>query len=69
MAESGQALRRSKRTIIPISRYKEGNFFSLVSCFFAGPLDEREPARFEDDVGVKEWDSAMNEEMKALEKK
>jgi len=61
-------LRRSKRTIVPPARYREGNLVSICSCFFAGPLDDQEPSCFEEATGVKEWDKAMDEEMKALRK-
>ncbi|KAK8940855.1 hypothetical protein KSP39_PZI009825 [Platanthera zijinensis] len=63
-----QPLRRSKRVIKPPARYCEGNTVSYVSCFFAGPLDEREPASFNEATGVKEWEDAMREEMDALKK-
>ncbi|KAK8923921.1 hypothetical protein KSP39_PZI019707 [Platanthera zijinensis] len=68
VVDQGQALRRSKRTIIPPTRYRDGNTVSLVSCFFAGPLDEREPSSFENVTGVKEWEDVMDEEMDAHKK-
>ncbi|KAK8963932.1 hypothetical protein KSP40_PGU018861 [Platanthera guangdongensis] len=41
---------------------------SFVSCFFAGPLDKREPSYFENDTDIKEWENAMDEEMVAFKK-
>jgi len=48
------------------ARYKDGYFVSMHSCFLANPIDDCEPSFFNEATGVKEWDSAMNDEMNAL---
>jgi len=64
--ESVPPLRRSKRKVVLPARYRDGNFVSMHSCFLANPIDDCEPSCFDEATGVKEWDSAMNDEMNAL---
>lgn len=64
--ESVPPLRRSKRKVILPARYKDGYLVSMHSCFLANSIDDCEPSCFNEATGVKEWDSAMNDEMSAL---
>ncbi|KAM1031938.1 hypothetical protein ACFX2I_035575 [Malus domestica] len=59
---------RPKRTITKPARFRDENFTSTYSCFFAGPIDEAEPSHYEEAKDVKEWKIAMDEEMHALMK-
>jgi len=64
--ESAPPLTRSKRKVVFLARYREGNFVSMHSCFLVNPIDDCEPSCFDEATGVKEWESAMNDEMNAL---
>lgn len=44
------------------------NHFTVTSCFFAGALNDEEPASYEQAKGHQEWVAAMQEEIEALEK-
>jgi len=57
-----------QRIIVKPARYRDENFISTYSCFFAGPIDDEEPRTFEEAKGNKEWELVMDDEMKALEK-
>jgi len=59
---------RPNRTIIKPAHFRDENFVSTNSCFFAGPIDDKEPSYFEKAKGVKEWKLAMDDEMEALMK-
>jgi len=59
---------RPQRTIVKPACYRDENFISTYSCFFAGPIDDEEPHTSEEAKGNKEWELAMDDEMKALEK-
>ncbi|GKV52289.1 hypothetical protein SLEP1_g58877 [Rubroshorea leprosula] len=64
--EDGAANQRSKRNIVKPARYRDENFTSTYSCFFAGPSDDEVPLCFEKAKGVKVWEDAMDEEMNVL---
>jgi len=69
--ESTDATRseRPQRTIVKPAHYRDENFISTYFFFlFAGPIDDEEPHTFEEAKGNKEWELAMDDEMKALEK-
>lgn len=53
---------RPRRAIVKLARYRDENFTSTYSCFFAGPVDDEE---FKD---AKEWRHAMDEGMATLVK-
>ncbi|KAK8958297.1 hypothetical protein KSP40_PGU001661 [Platanthera guangdongensis] len=61
-----QTLRRSKRITNPPARFCEGNTVSSVSCFFTGPLVEREPSNCECTTVVREVENAKDEEVTIL---
>jgi hypothetical protein len=64
--ESVRPLRRSKRKVVLPARYRDGNFVSMHSCFLPNLINDCEPYCFDEATSVKEWDSAMNDEMNAL---
>ncbi|KAG7551025.1 Zinc finger CCHC-type [Arabidopsis thaliana x Arabidopsis arenosa] len=59
---------RPKRNIVKPARYRDEEFITTYSCFFAAPLDDDEPSSYEEAKGVQEWEAAMKEEMSALKK-
>jgi len=64
--DSVRPLRRSKRKVVLPARYRDGNFVSMHSCFLPNLINDCEPYCFDEATSVKEWDSAMNDEMNAL---
>ena len=64
--ENVPSLMRSKRKVVLLARYRDGNFVSMHSCFLDNPIDECELSSFDEAIGVKEWDDDMNDEMNAL---
>ncbi|KAG7548326.1 Integrase catalytic core [Arabidopsis suecica] len=59
---------RPKRNIVKPARYRDEEFITTYSCFFAAPLDDDEPSSYDEAKGVQEWEAAMKEEMSALKK-
>ena len=57
-----------KRTITRPACYRDENFVSTYSCYFASPIDDGGPSYFNEAKGEKEWVQAMDEEMNALMK-
>ncbi|KAL4303890.1 hypothetical protein GQ457_10G000190 [Hibiscus cannabinus] len=70
-SNSKQVLRRSPRETRLPSHFQDYevqlNQCTVVSCFFTAGMDE-EPANFEEAKGCPEWESAMDEEIEALNK-
>ncbi|CAA7020014.1 unnamed protein product [Microthlaspi erraticum] len=62
------ANQRPKRDIVKPARYRDERFVTTYSCYFASPFDEEEPSSYDEAKGVKEWETAMKEEMDALKK-
>ena len=58
--------RRSKGQIILPTRYRDGNFVSVHSCFLASLNEDLEPSCFDEAKGVKQWVNSMDDEMQAL---
>lgn len=59
---------RPRRSINKPTRYRDENFVTTYSCYFAGPMDEDEPSCYEEAKDSEDWQLAMDEEMKALMK-
>ncbi|KAG6470352.1 hypothetical protein ZIOFF_071420 [Zingiber officinale] len=59
---------RPWRNITKPARYRDENFISTYSCFFAGPVDDDEPSCYEEAKEIEEWKCAMDEEIDALKK-
>lgn len=59
---------RPKRNIVRPCRFRDDNFVTTFSCFLANAVDDEEPASYNEAKCVKEWVTAMEEEMHALEK-
>lgn len=72
--EVEQSMRRSTREFKKNPRYfgpewnSGANLVDVVSCFFAGPIDDNEPSCYDEAKGVHEWEKAMEEEISALDK-
>jgi len=59
---------RPNKTIVKPAGFRDENFVSTYSCFFAGQIDNEEPSSYEEAKGVKEWKLAMDDEIEALMK-
>ena len=59
-------LRRSKGQIILPTRYRDGNFVSVHSCFLASLNGDFEPSCFDEAKGVKQSVNSTDDEMQAL---
>ena len=60
-------LQRSTRAKYPVERLR---YDSLAACQFmcmANVMQDVEPTCFDEAVGAKEWDAAMNDELDALD--
>lgn len=64
--QSAPPLRRPKRQIVLLARYRDRNFVSVYSCFLASPNADREPSCFDEVKDAIEWVDAMDDEMQAL---
>ena len=51
------------------TRYREGKSVNITSCFLASSFDYCELPCFDVAQNFKQWDDAMDEEMRALSKK
>lgn len=59
---------RPRRAIVKPARYRDENFTSTYSCFFACGVDDEELYCYEEDNDAKEWRHAMDEGMANLAK-
>ena len=69
IVKSTQPLRRFTRLTIMLARYRDRNSVSITSFFLASLFGYFDPSCFDEAQGVKKWKDAMDEEMRALQKK